>query len=190
MQLSLWPRKSPAEVLGTSAHGSSRPAALDPGRDAGLAACVHVTQFSALVSLPFGLQLNKALALPGSPFLAPGAQGPPCLSPDPVSKACTQPESMPQTTGRGLALPAACGLGLGREERLSAHRGCPRPPIRSSSQGLFTQCGPTGSGTWGLVRNRHSRTPGLLTRAAGQGARSGLCSPRVDRPLGLLMPVV
>lgn len=70
MQLSPWPRKSPAEVLGTSARGS-RLAALDSGRDLD---CVPSC-------LPFELQLNKALVYwPGSSFLALGVHGPPLLS--------------------------------------------------------------------------------------------------------------
>lgn len=81
VQLSPWPRKSPAEVSGTSAHGSSRPAALDPGRDVALGRVSMPPKVLPSISLPFGFDSVKPLPIPGFPFLASGAHGPPHPSP-------------------------------------------------------------------------------------------------------------
>ena len=140
VQLSLWPRKSPAEVSRTSAHGSGRPAALDPGRDAALGLLFRVLEVSVLMGLPFELRLSGALAyclgllswpreplglLPSHPGLCPG-----CL------QACCLLTPV-------FLLPLL-------------------PPTSIPLWGMLAPCGPQPAASTGILSD--SQTPGLRTQ--------------------------
>lgn len=127
-------------------------------------------------SLPFRLQLTKALTCCPSPLSWPSeSTGLPSLHS--VQWPRAEPEPTSQTAGHGLLPLGPPAARAGEEGRVSPLALLPFPsPSASSSRGLFTQWG-----TWDLVRNTGSQSPDLLPWGRGVGAAPACC-PRWGAP--------